>query len=275
VYGPSSIYRDAGDAVAALLVASINDARESLVLNHLLLALAWTRSTVAEQTFRQWAVQRPEWASTLHVPPEEYLPNAGWCLDENGERRDLISLHCCRLARIDEEVKRAVRCRSRLKEKCPDCGSNLAWLFDFSEMDAHYFPGEFADAPRKIAFCSLCSCFAPVFTRYHADGTWEWIAGNGTTEDIRAQNLTPCIRAIDLFTSAPFACAEPFGLGDASSLGGIPMWLQDAEFPRCIECGGIMTFLAQHDNGALGEEGVYYAFFCARCHVAAVNYQQT
>jgi hypothetical protein len=53
------------------------------------------------------------------------------------------------------------------------------------------------------------------------------------------------------------------------------MWLQDAEFTRCLECSRIMTFLAQHDNGPLGEEGVYYAFFCPGCHVSAVTYQQT
>jgi hypothetical protein len=64
-------------------------------------------------------------------------------------------------------------------------------------------------------------------------------------------------------------------LNDASTLGGIPMWLQHTEFPRCIECGRFMTFLAQHDNGPLRDEGIYYVFFCAQCHVAAVTYQQT
>jgi hypothetical protein len=64
-------------------------------------------------------------------------------------------------------------------------------------------------------------------------------------------------------------------LDDASTVGGVPMWLQDAEYPRCIECDRYMSFLAQHDNGPLGEEGIYYAFYCARCRISAVSYQQT
>jgi hypothetical protein len=75
--------------------------------------------------------------------------------------------------------------------------------------------------------------------------------------------------------SPTFITATPFSLSDASTLGGAPMWLQDAEYPICLECGRVMAFLAQHDNGALGEEGIYYAFFCSRCQIAAASYQQT
>jgi hypothetical protein len=64
-------------------------------------------------------------------------------------------------------------------------------------------------------------------------------------------------------------------LDDSSTLGGVPMWVQDTDHPRCVECGRVMTFLAQHDNGPLKEEGVYYAFFCSSCYIVAVNYQQT
>jgi len=75
----------------------------------------------------------------------------------------------------------------------------------------------------------------------------------------------------------PFAATEPFGIEDATSLGGGPMWLQDAPYPRCPECQQVMKFLAQFDDGSMTppEEGIYYSFYCSDCPIAAVNYQQT
>jgi hypothetical protein len=274
VFWPSSLYRDSGDVVARQLIARINHALALLPLNHLLLALAWTRSTAAQEAFREWSDRRPDWADKLHVPPEQYLHHAGWCLDD-GQARDLISASCFRLVPGDEEALRSVRCRSRTDERCPSCGGPLGLLFDFSELGPEYFPGEFANAPRKVLTCLHCSCWGPVFTTYHANGTATWLTPIEPCEYAFSGEQSSCIRKIGDSPCSPFACAEAFALGDASTLGGIPMWLQDAEYPRCIRCARIMTFLAQHDNSYLREEGIYYAFFCASCHVAAVTYQQT
>jgi hypothetical protein len=83
IFWPASLYRDAPDNIAAALVQQIAKA-DGMKLNHLLLALAWTRGEPARRMFLEWRIQPPAWTASLHVPPEDYLPNAGWALDSNG-----------------------------------------------------------------------------------------------------------------------------------------------------------------------------------------------
>jgi hypothetical protein len=73
----------------------------------------------------------------------------------------------------------------------------------------------------------------------------------------------------------PFAPANVFEMDDATTIGGMPMWLQEADYPRCPTCAERMRFLAQHDKSAIRGEGLYYALYCPDCRVVAVNYQQT
>jgi len=276
IFWPSTLYRDASEVIAGRLVELIEGEPDQLTLNHLVLALAWTRSEAALQAFRRWSQQTPRWAASLHVPPEEYLPSAGWSLDEARARRDVVSMDCFRLVGPSDSASTTdVICRKSLSDKCPSCSGPQGLLFDLTHVDENRFAGTFADAPRRILCCLHCSCYGTVFTRYHPDGAAEWLSPLEPSEFAYDFSPESCHRAIEASPFPPFACAEPFDLSDASTLGGIPMWLQDAEFPRCIDCGRLMTFLAQHDNGPLKEEGIYYAFFCAECRVAAVTYQQT
>ena len=174
---PGCLYRESGNEIAERILLQIDGSIESLVLNHLLLALAWTRSDAAWEAFAQWSAQPPPWHSKLHVTPEDYLPSAGWCLDDDGNRRDLISTTCFRLVPTETSDPRNIRCRGSINKRCPNCESRLTLLFDFSSASPNYFPGEFAEAPRRIPFCSLCACYGPVFASYQRDGTWEWLAG--------------------------------------------------------------------------------------------------
>lgn len=275
VFWPASIYRDGGDEVACQLLSVIEETADLLSLNHILLALAWTRSSAANQAFHHWTSQPPGWASKLHMPPKEYLQIAGRCLNEDGQPRELISARCCRLMPAEEATPRSIPCRTRIDEQCPSCGGSLCCLFDFSQLGAQYFPGEYAEAPRQVLCCLHCACFGTVYSTYRGDGTGQWHSGNKPCEFASSDYRESCLRELGDSPSPPFACAEAFGLDDASTLGGLPMWLQDAAFPRCIECDRLMNFLAQLDNGPLSEEGIYYAFFCGPCRVAAVSYQQT
>jgi len=277
IFWPSSLYRDASESVASRLVDRIEKGPDQLALNHLLLALVWTRSEVSLQAFRSWGQLTPRWAASLHVPPEEYMPSAGWCLDEAGNRRDVVSLDCFRLVGPSGTATANVTCRTTLSDNCPSCGGPQGLLFDFMKANEDCFTGALADAPRRVLCCLHCSCYGTVFTRYHPDGTTDWLSPIEPSEFVYevGDSPSPCYRTLEARPIPPFVYAEPCDLGDASTLGGIPMWLQDAAFPRCIDCGRLMTFLAQHDNGPLGEEGVYYAFFCEDCRVAAVTYQQT
>jgi hypothetical protein len=270
VFWPACIFRDSGDTVAAQIVARI-EASEELALNHQLLALAWNRSEVAVEAFRRWAATPPSWASSLHVPPEDYTREAGWRLDDGGRPIDLYGPSCVRLLPAEASTPGCIPCRVSTSDECPSCGGPLCWLFDFSTLDFAYFAGELADAPRRILCCLHCACFEPTYATY--DGAW--LAPVETCQYERSGELRPSFRVPESVSCPPFACAIVFGLDDASTLGGVPMWVQDAEYPRCLECSREMTFLAQHDNGPLGEEGIFYAFFCGACRVTAVHYQQT
>ncbi|MBM4071632.1 MAG: hypothetical protein FJ271_22285 [Planctomycetes bacterium] len=274
IFWPSSLYRDTSASVARRLVDLRDHGPDR---NLLLLALAWTRSEAALRAFQGWTEHAPPWAKSLYVPPQQYLLSAGWCLDEAGNRRDVISLDCFRLTGPSGVSDGNVVCRRSLSEECPSCGGPKGVLFDFTQTNEDLFSGPLAEAPRRILCCLHCSCYGPVFTRYHPDGTADWLSplepNEFAYED--GHSREHCYRTLEASPIPPFACAGLDNLDDASALGGIPMWLQDDEFPRCIDCGRFMTFLAQHDNGPLGEEGLYNAFFCVECRVAGVTYQQT
>lgn len=278
IFYPGSLYRGAPNDVATTLVRETNNAG-GLELNHLLLALAWTRGEIAEDAFVQWKTLPPDWSSELHVPAQDYLPSAGWALDAEGARRNLISLSCYLLLKKPQcsETSLTVACRIPARSKCPACGGELSWLFDFSAVPLHFFSGERAGAPRKVLCCLNCACFTPVFSRYLPDGTAEWHPATASGETAPIGSWPSCQCELSPAPFPPFAAANPFRLDDASTLGGIPMWLQDAEYPQCRDCGKPMQFLAQFYNLAMPkpEEGIFYSFFCPKCQVAAVNYQQT
>jgi Domain of unknown function (DUF1963) len=229
--------------------------------------------------FHEWRIQPPAWTASLHVPPEDYPPNAGWALDSNGGRREVISKSCHRIVPVPNVSMpdMAISCRVPLEKLCPGCGTRLGWLFDFSNLPVQFFASERANAPKRVLYCPNCSCYGPVFSQYHHDGKVEL---HPATESDQTSSIEPgpsCGRAIIVTEQPPFAAADPFGIPYATSLGGVPMWLQDAEYPNCPDCHKTMTFLAQFDNGSMPtpEEGIFYAFFCEGCRVAAVNYQQT
>jgi hypothetical protein len=144
-------------------------------------------------------------------------------------------------------------------------------LFDFTHIRAE-LP---KNAPVKVICCVDCSNLSESFTRYHPDGTWEWLAPSAPRK--RSYEFTYELRYVACEQAAcpPFAGENIFQINDATAIGGVPTWLQDSEYPRCPSCAERMTFLAQHDNLAVCEEGTYYAFFCPTCRIAAVSCQQT
>ena len=278
VFWPSSLYRGAPDAVAEMLIQQI-DTADGILLNHLLLALAWTRGEVAHDAFLQWRTIPPPWTSELHVPVEDYLHGAGWALEQDGSRRELISLSCHQIVKVPQlsEERLVVPCRVPAGAHCPACGSALSWLFDFAALPPRFFAADRAGAPRKLLCCLNCACFSPVFSWYSPDGTARRHLDTVSSETAPAPTPPSCWCQLSLAPFPPFAAAQPFEFRDASTLGGFPMWLQDFEYPRCPGCTRVMNFLAQFDNLAMPtpEEGLYYGFFCPPCQIAAVSYQQT
>ncbi len=271
IFWLASLYRDAGESEANALLDLLEEANDTLAINHLLLCVAWTRSNIAVERFRDWSQQSPSWASLLHVPPADYLPSAGWCLNANGELHDLISMNCHRLQPADRAGPDAIRCFIPCRQKCPGCESPTVVLFDFTTIQAE-LP---ENAPVKVYCCLYCSMFEPTFVRYFLDQSWEWLPSEATNPRTFDFVIKPRNVSLVMEKCPPFASEKVFELDDATAIGGVPMWLQDAEYPHCPTCGNWMTFLAQHDNSAVQNEGIFYAFFCPSCKMSAVNYQQT
>ena len=271
VIQPACLYRDAGDVEAQGLLEMLDSADNSLKVNHLLLCLAWTRSSVALASFRDWAEKPPRWAAYLNVPSGDYTCDAGWSFNARGERVELSSPRCYRLRPTDADSPGVIACRVPIEQECPSCQSLLAVLFDFTGIEAN-LP---RNAPRRVICCLYCSMFAPTLVAYQHDGSWEWI--ESATSPPRTDGLPWAARylARESIECPPFALASVFEMDDATTIGGVPMWLQDADYPRCPRCAEWMRFLAQHDNSAFREEGLHSSFDCPECRILAVNYQQT
>lgn len=277
IFYPGCLFRDSGDAIAAKLLERLEQGGDDAA--HLLVALAWTRGRAATDAFERWMESEPPWTLSLNLAPIHYAVYAGWTL-ENGSRRDLLSTDCHHLPPLEDGAEAdgsPVPCLQPIESPCPSCDGPLTTLFDFRQVPAAAFGvGERAEAPRRVVACPHCACYETVFTRYNLeDDQWQWLAPLERSEFDYASPARASVRRFTGNPLPPFAYAEPFALDDASTIGGAPMWVQDAAYPDCLECGRLMTFLAQLDNGAVGDVGCYYTFFCESCRVAAVNYQQT
>lgn len=75
----------------------------------------------------------------------------------------------------------------------------------------------------------------------------------------------------------PYHSASQFLETTFSQIGGCPTWIQDAEYPKCPKCSQHMKFIAQFDWEDVENygEGIYYAFICSDCNIAATHYQQS
>jgi hypothetical protein len=273
---PPTLYRDAPDAVAHRLTEDVPKA-EGRALNDLLLALAWTRGKVAQEAFFSWKNSPQPWAAPLRGSIAEYAYSAGWTFDLRGNRRELFSTSCHAIIRQAKSGSSAtaVPCRVPTDEHCPGCKHTLAWLFDFSNIGTPFWPPDRAEAPRRVLFCPACAHDTTVYSRYRPDGSSEWHPANELEASDGEADRPPCNCEL-LASPRPAFAAQSFALREESCLGGAPVWLDDAVYPRCPDCKEAMKFLAQFVNSTVQpEEGIYYAFFCDACRVAAVNYQQT
>ncbi len=251
----------------------------------MLLALAWIGDDIARAAFRSWRDDPPAWADQLYVPPHRYAEEAGWELAPQGGRRDLFVRECHPLVGPGDEraTPGLVRIVDDHAEACRWCGRRMTTLLD---LDLTAPQAGFLGLPGRrlrIATCEICTCYGIVFTRVDREGGPAWHEAN------RRPDYLP--EGTEDWGGLPRRCLEFSGaprnwLESASWLvpgvrfsqvGGHPTWIQDAEYPRCPDCGRPMPFLAQLSAEDCEErgEGIYYMFACRECGVAATGYQQS
>jgi hypothetical protein len=212
--------------------------RDVLLTDKLLCALAWVGDERVVELFAGWRTKPPPWAADLHLPPHQYSQQAGWELSPDSQRRNLYHEICYPLVRADASM-----------------------------------------APSPVT----------VFTESHLlelDGTSPALAFLGCARQIVVPICDRSLldermprRALALAAAprSPWHAAIDTLPTRHSQIGGIPAWIQDAEYPTCGECRRTLGCIGQVacEDVDPGREGVFYAFLCADCGAAASTFQQT
>ncbi len=280
VFYPPVVYHSADASVADDLKQLLDNDEN---LNNILLDLVWIGDEAVQEALHEWREKPPQWCANLYVPPHRYAEEAGWELTSDGKRRDLFSVACYPLVRhVDDDARRGmVRIGADHQESCRWCGRRLVVLVELSRECLSLVGVD--GGQLRIATCDVCTCYGPVFTKVDWQGGATWHARNARPEYLPEDSSDWDRMPVD-----------PLALGrrprhflesadwllpgvSYSQIGGLPTWIQDAEYPRCPECSRPMFFLGQLSNEDFIEhaEGTYYLFLCTPCGVAATGYQQS
>ena len=281
---PPEIYRSSSREIRDrwLRAIEVDTQRETLPLNLLLLTLAWIGDETVARRFHEWRNNPPEWTSQLYIEPFQYAPSGGWELTESGQRRELTSTQCYPLVPSVVDSTSPVVVVKDQESECPWCQQKLVSLLTVDLQDP-LFEEWRGDRPQlEILCCHVCACYGPVFCDLAADGTARWSVHNQRPsylpEDASEWGRLPpqALKVVPERRSPYFAIDWTSG-APLSQIGGMPGWVQDAEYPGCPGCKKTMSFLAQISNEEIEEhsEGVYYLFLCNECGIGATNYQQT
>ncbi len=280
-FWPSVVFRSAGAAIRDAVVGALESGTANA--NLALSALAWIGDAKVRELFREWEASPPRWRSSLHVGPAHYANVAGWELGTH-ERRNLFHDECWAItpALPNQAPDKSLRLMHEVSQSCPWCHRQLIYLVVLDLADERFAFLGVSGERLPILTCDACNCYgaAFIYSRIAPDGVVrladenkrpDWLRDDVSSWEHPWEQVPVClhqrraIHAVDGWDSV--------GL---SQIGGLPTWVQDAEFPKCPDCAGTMKFVAQVDNGQFPyHEGVYYAFLCASCRVTATTYQQT
>ena len=227
----------------------------------------------------------PSWGRELHVPPHSYANEAGWELEDDGSRRDLYFETALPLVpkgsadSFDSEVIVG----EQTADCCPWCKRQLVTLLRMDLTSSRLALLRANTTTLQIPTCDACTAFGVIHTSYR-DGSYTW---HPATQ--RPDYLPDDAAEWDAFPDKPLVLGD----GDRhymesaswtgtpgvrfSQLGGLPTWVQDAEYPDCLDCSKKMRFIGQIDNEDLDPigEGILYAFHCEECRTTATHYQQS
>lgn len=279
---PEVIFKDAPVDIRDCLISHVWQASETLNLNHLLRALAWIGDSKVIELFDEWRKVPPTWREKLYAAPEEYSYEAGWELTKDGTRKDLFLKDCHVIEKKEPSEDEPVSFLQEHDEKCGWCGGNLVKFFSFDLTKSLFECLNLKGNRLNIATCPVCTCNGPIYTEINTNGAARWSELN-----IKPQYLDGISEMEDRVTKKPlrisrikrssYHAASQFLETTFSQVGGHPTWIQDAEYPKCPKCSKHMKFIGQIDWADIEEygEGMYYAFVCEECNIAATHYQQS
>jgi len=281
-FWPSVIFRNAGSIIRDRLICVMSGVTGTLETDHVLCALAWIGDERVCKDFLKWEHSPPAWRRQLHVGPSRYAHVAGWEPTPQG-RRDLFHSTCFAIqpAAPGRATCESVALVKVLSQTCHWCNSPLVLLleldlaapeFSFLRFNGRYLP---------VLTCEDCTCFGPIYGNIDATGVAHWsersVQPKWLPNDIRSWRRGPWSGVmVELMPRRAIHAVDWCTPVTTSQIGGLPSWVQDAEYPSCPECQKTMIFIAQLDDGHFpGHDGIFYAFLCPDCRVTATTYQQT
>jgi hypothetical protein len=261
-------------------------------LDQALRALSWIGDKPVQQWFHRMRTDMTSWGSLFYLSVDDYVSEGGWELTPEGERRDLYFPHAYQLVSSDmvsDANSSAVTVAVPFEDHCYWCGRPLTVLLDLdlSHPALSFLPID--GRHLRLVMCEWCYIDKHLFMEIDFEGNARWSSFNTLTK-AQAARWVPPDETYMLFTPPDYhlvlgpPCASPFEVvtraddWDVSQLGGMPGWVQDAEYVLCPSCHRRMTFVGQVMPGALTDravDGVLYALICLTCQLSTVTYQCT
>jgi hypothetical protein len=166
--------------------------------------------------------------------------------------------------------------------ECAVCGGKLHHLITLNPIPENLHITGLSSL--TLAVCASClgwnwEIYKYLFYEHDADGHPRSIGYNG-------QRIAPefPIYPIQVTTvrlaagGARWRWQDGSTSGNQNRLGGFPYWIQDYDYPLCINCQRPMHFLLQLDSGLPTEDGTElqwggwgmgYGMWCYECHISA------
>jgi len=273
-YHPSIAFARAGPAIRDQLLQRIHE--PDAPYNALLVVLAWIGDDQVVDQFAAWRDHPPPWAGTLYVPPEDYACEAGWELLPGPQRHDLVAPVAYALVPRTDGAASPVTVVQDTPEVCGWCAQPLIALFTLDGTVLTWLAMNATVV--RILTCASCTCYGVIYTA--ADATQSaWHPANQRPSFLPADAGSPL--PTDRLVLAdqprpPMYAADWFLPIQFSQVGGHPTWIDDAWYPPCPGCVRRMPFVAQLALEDIESgDGIYYAFLCRTCLIAATTYQQS
>ena len=283
IYEPS-LFKNASDDIAELLIEKLKCKDDRLSINHVLISLAMIGNDRVVAVFNEWKKNEPEFSKKLYCKPYNYSFDGGWKLDSHGKRKNLYYKKSYGIKEGIPQKNTPVKFFEKQNEKCEWCGRKLASLFtiDLHNKDMHFLG--FSGDKISISTCENCTCYGFVYTNIDTNGNATWSEYNIEPKYLDTHDEDEFEECdydkkiyIDCNVKTENYAANEFLDVKFTKIGGMPTWIQDAEYPKCPKCEEEMVFIGQVSGEDFEEcaEGIYYGFVCNECKIAATGYQQT
>lgn len=244
----------------------------------LLLKLSWQGGETAVNTFKKYLTEPTEWMERLSVDLEEYIHAGGWCLNEQGEKENLIFETCYPIWAGNKGDKSPVSIGHVNEQTCPNCKQKLVDIFRAYCTDPKLqFLG--IDGVVTATICLNCTLYTITSSHYELDGRSELLEFEPFNLDyihiFEDYSLYSDFTAVLGDEPVPLFYSHPNE--DASTIGGFPDWIQDFNYPKCPCCGKRMKFLTQirWDTIEKYSEGTLFLTICKDCQIITAEHQQT